>query len=210
MVKSLGVMVMPAHINVGLVGFRGRAYVFIDGGYIRGIIKNSQEGEEVLNDAQKYGKFLTYLTSRYCSFSENKVIRTLYYDAIVSMEDDPKEHREQREFFNKLQLIVSFFEVKLGDLVKSGKGGYRQKGVDTLIAIDMITKAYLDHYDVAILVTGDRDFVNVVKAVKDYTGKIVYGVYEPAHVSEELLRVLDWKYPMRKEDLQKICIELTK
>ena len=203
-------MVMPVRFNVGTVRLRKRVYVFIDGGYIRSIIENIPEGKDVLNDVKKYADLLTYIRNRYCSSSEIEVVRMLYYDAIVQMENDSKRHREQRDFFNKLQLHIPFFEVKLGDLVKTGKGLYRQKGVDTLIAIDMITKAYLDHYDVAILVAGDRDFVNVVKAVKDYTGKIVYGIYEPAHVSEELLRVLDWRRPIVKEDLQKICINLTK
>ena len=189
------------------VRLRKRVYAFIDGGYIRGIIKDRKD---VLSDVEKYAKLLEYLKNRYFAQLDVDLIRTLYYDAIVLMEDDPEKHREQKEFFNKLQLHIPYFEVKLGDLVKTGEGRYRQKGVDTLIAIDMITKAYLDHYDAAILVAGDRDFVNVVKAVKDYTGKTVYGFYEPTQVSEELLRVLDWRHPIVKEDLQKICVNLTK
>ena len=94
-------------------------------------------------------------------------------------------------------------EVKLSDLIKTSKG-YKQKGVDTLIAIDMITKAYLNHYDVAYLVAGDGDFVNVVKAVKNYTGKIVIGVFEPTSTSEELLRVFDLRRPISKEEISRI------
>jgi len=180
-------------------------YAFIDGGYIRDIIKDKKD---VLSDAEKYAKLLEYLKNRYFARLDVDLIRTLYYDAIYLMEDDPVKHREKKEFFNKLQLTIPFFEVKLSDLVKTGGGRYRQKGVDTLIAIDMITKAYLDHYDAAILVAGDRDFVSVVKAVKDYTGKTVYGFYEPTKVSNELLRVLDWRGPMRKEELQEICDKL--
>ena len=81
-------------------------------------------------------------------------------------------------------------EVKLGDLIKTNKL-YKQKGVDTLIAIDMITKAYLNHYDVAYLVAGDRDFVNVVKTVKNYTGKIVIRIFEPTSISQELKKAFD-------------------
>lgn len=184
------------------VRLRKRVYAFIDGGYIRDIIKDKKD---VLSDAEKYAKLLEYLKNRYFARLDVDLIRTLYYDAIVLMEDDPEKHRDQKESFNKLQLAIPFFEVKLGDLVKTGKGSYRQKDVDTLIAIDMITKAYLNHYDAAILVAGDRDFVNVVRAVKDYTGKTVYGFYEPTKVSDELLRVLDSRSPMRKEKLQEIC-----
>lgn len=40
-------------------------------------------------------------------------------------------------------------------------------GVDTLIAIDTVTKAYQNHYDVAVLLEGDDDFIDVVKAMKN-------------------------------------------
>ena len=47
-----------------------------------------------------------------------------------------------------------------------------QKGVDVELACDMLTFAIKDYYDVAILISGDGDFVPVVERVKDL-GKIV-------------------------------------
>jgi len=168
-------------------------------------------GEDILKDSDKYARFLQLFLSRFRSttYSIGRVVisRVYYYDAIIPVEDDPKEHSKQKKFFNKFQLNMNLCEVKLGDLVKTSKG-FKQKGVDTLIAIDMITKAYLDHYDIAYLVAGDRDFANVVEAVKNYTGKIVIGVYEPTSVSEELLRAFDIKRPIRGEGLAKICQEV--
>ncbi len=46
-----------------------------------------------------------------------------------------------------------------------------EKGVDTGIAVDMIAK--MPHYDVAILVSGDADFLPVVGYLKDHL-KYVY------------------------------------
>ncbi len=165
--------------------------------------------EDISRDPDKYARFLQFIHNKFrsISYSIGRVVihRVYYYDAIVPVEDDSKKHMIQKEFFNKLQLDMSMCEVKLGDLIKSGKGGFKQKGVDTLIAIDMITKAYLNHYEIAYLVAGDRDFVNVVKAVKNYTGKMVIGIYEPTSISEELLRVLDIRMPLRKDELGKIC-----
>ena len=194
------------------VGFEEKrfAYMFIDGGYIRGRLQELGRND-ILSSAEKYARFLRQFISRFrnISYVIGKVVvtRAYYYDAIVTVEDYPEEHRRQKEFFNKLQLNMSMCEVKLGDLVKTSRG-YKQKGVDTLIAIDMITKAYLNHYDVAYLVAGDRDFVNVVKAVKSYTGKIVIGVYEPTSVSEELIRSFDLRLPVMKADLGRICSEI--
>ena len=69
--------------------------------------------------------------------------------------------------------------------------GYRQKGVDILMSIDMLTKAYDNHYDIAVLLAGDGDFVELVEAIKDKTGKQVIGLYIPGHVSDKLCMSLD-------------------
>jgi uncharacterized LabA/DUF88 family protein len=60
-----------------------------------------------------------------------------------------------------------------------------------MIAIDMITKAHLSHYDTAILIGGDADLCPIVKAVKDNTGKKVYGVYFENHIDDGLFKLFD-------------------
>ena len=42
-----------------------------------------------------------------------------------------------------------------------------EKGIDVKIATDMLVHGYRANYDVAILVSGDTDFVDAVQAVKD-------------------------------------------
>ena len=49
----------------------------------------------------------------------------------------------------------------------------REKGVDICIAVDMLSQAYNNAYDVALLLTGDSDFVPAIEKVKAL-GKIVY------------------------------------
>lgn len=73
---------------------------------------------------------------------------------------------------------------------ENGKGGFKQKGVDVLLAIDMITKAYQNNYEFSIILAGDDDFVDVIKAVKD-TGKRVFGIYFKNHMSSKLFDILD-------------------
>ena len=48
--------------------------------------------------------------------------------------------------------------------------------MDVLIATDVLSKAYQDHYDIAVLLTGDEDFIPLVDAVKN-SGKRIYGVF---------------------------------
>lgn len=80
-------------------------------------------------------------------------------------------------FFNELHTQLDYLDVKLGDLIRDSQGKLKQKGVDILISVDMVIKAFLNHYDVAILIAGDRDFVPAVRAVRELTGKYVYCIY---------------------------------
>jgi uncharacterized LabA/DUF88 family protein len=51
--------------------------------------------------------------------------------------------------------------------------GSRSKGVDITLTKDMLTHAFHDHYDVAVLVTGDADYEPVVSEVRRQ-GKAVH------------------------------------
>jgi len=184
-----------------MVRLSKRAYMFIDGGYLRAIIRNVLHRDDVLKDVRRYAKVLSNLVNR-CRSSELEVMRTYYYDAIIPVEEDRDEHKKQKMFFDELQSIMTSFEVKLGDLILTPRGPPRQKGVDTLMALDMIIKAFLNHYDIAILFAGDRDFVPVVRAVKDYAGRKVYGIYEPNSASPELMRVFDARLPLAGDHLK--------
>lgn len=50
--------------------------------------------------------------------------------------------------------------------------GKSSKGVDITLTKDVLSHAYKDNYDVAMLITGDADYVPVVEEVKR-TGKLV-------------------------------------
>lgn len=51
-----------------------------------------------------------------------------------------------------------------------------EKGVDITLALDMAMKAFMDHYDIAIIVSGDGDFAKAVQVVKN-TGRKVEMAY---------------------------------
>ena len=73
--------------------------------------------------------------------------------------------------------------------------------MDTLLAVDMLTKAFLNHYDTAYLLAGDDDFTDLVQNVKMYTGKQVYGVYFTKSISQDLLNCYDIKQNLDKQNL---------
>lgn len=147
-----------------------RIMLFIDGGYLR----------KALND--KYGKdiFDIHRLAEACVdfFTDQRLPRIIqriyYFDGEVLDKTLPR-FIEDKKYHDELRKS-QFVEIITGDLVKT-PDGWRQKGVDLLIGINMLTKAFLDHYDCAVLIAGDRDFKQLVYTIKNQTGKRVYGVY---------------------------------
>ena len=57
--------------------------------------------------------------------------------------------------------------------------GTEEKGVDTRIATDMIKLAWVGAYDVAVLVSSDRDFVPVVEFLNTRGIKVIHATFPP-------------------------------
>ncbi len=137
-----------------------------------------------------------------------KITRAWYYDA----PPPPYLASERRSADARMKRVVNslpFFELEQGRLMQrtrkvcicsTGKWErgkyYEQKGVDVKLAIDMLSKAQRREYDVALLVSGDSDFVDLVKLVKEI-GKHVVNAHCPSnhsrsfHPSEKLEQACD-------------------
>lgn len=57
--------------------------------------------------------------------------------------------------------------------------GAKEKGVDVQIATDMITLAWENTYDVAVLVSADSDFVPLAEFLKTKGKKVIHGQFPP-------------------------------
>jgi len=64
--------------------------------------------------------------------------------------------------------------------------GTEEKGVDTRMVADMISLAWANAYDVAVLVSADRDFVPVADFLQTKGIKVVHGCFPPkgSHLSQ--------------------------
>ena len=64
--------------------------------------------------------------------------------------------------------------------------GTEEKGVDTRIVADMISLAWANAYDAAVLVSADRDFVPVADFLQTKGIKVVHGAFPPkgSHLSQ--------------------------
>jgi len=185
--------------------FLSRVMVFIDGHYLEKKIRDkkiSDKREEGLK-YQNIPNFLVQQTQR--GSRKPELERAYYYNALPSLKDldNIKDEQERQNIKQKMDEIIKknepkfdairsldMFDVRLGRLVYSKNGEPRQKGVDSLIAIDMLSKAFRKDCDEAVLLAGDSDFVEVVKAVKD-AGVKVTGAFFKDNTSKELIQSFD-------------------
>lgn len=96
---------------------------------------------------------------------DRELVRTYYYNAPLT-EDYESDLREgQQRFFESLRRIP-YVTVRLGRLHRRHDGSLVEKGIDVAIAVESLGLAYEDAYDVALLVSGDGDYVELVEAIK--------------------------------------------
>jgi len=136
-------------------------------------------------------KFATLLRGE-----NRKLIRIYYYNAPHKKEIDEEKYKSQQKFFSLLER-TPYLELKLGRLEPRGDT-FIEKGVDILLAVDMLKYAYDDTYDTAILVSGDGDFAAAVNAVKD-RGKHVEHAYFKDAPSVALRKACDKYIPLDKD-----------
>ena len=112
--------------------------------------------------------------------AERRHIHTYYYNTplIRPRANDPQfaakdeQCRAQQRFFNALRFVPNL-TFRAGRFQRLPNGGIVEKGVDVALAADMLTLAFKDRYDVAILISSDADYKHAIETVKYETGKIV-------------------------------------
>ena len=57
--------------------------------------------------------------------------------------------------------------------------GTEEKGLDVRMATDMISLAWVDNYDIAVLVSSDRDFIPVAAFLETRGIKVIHGAFPP-------------------------------
>ena len=154
-----------------------RVIVFIDGSNLSHVLSENCGRHDV-----QFGKFSEKLANG------RDLRRTYYYNIRQHSERYPETGAEQEKFLHALY-DTPYLEVRLGISKQRGEAMV-EKGVDVMIAIDLVKNAYEDLYDTAILVSGDGDFYPAIQAVKD-VGKHVEVAAFKSNMSAEAARVAD-------------------
>lgn len=121
---------------------------------------------------------------------QRKVIRINYYVSELDPEWDSDGAQKQQRFFATIRRLP-FLTVKTRPLRYSPDKKERwEKGIDILIATDMLSQAYVNGYDSMILVSGDGDFAPVLDEIKKM-GKNVEVAFLVKSISQALIESCD-------------------
>lgn len=82
-----------------------------------------------------------------------------------------------------------------------------QKGVDSLIVLDMVRLAERGVFDVAVLVAGDRDLAGAVRAAQEAGARVIVAHPERAGVATELRQLADTLVVVERDHLSRMVVE---
>ncbi|MCX5998557.1 MAG: NYN domain-containing protein [Chloroflexi bacterium] len=158
-------------------GQDARVAIFIDGSNLYHALRDNF-GRVDLNFAEFVNKIC----------GQRRLFRTYYYNVLRDPNQRPEGHAEQQQFLDVLRK-TPYLEVRLGS-TKLSQGVPVEKGIDIMLATDLLHFAWSDLYDVAVLVSGDGDFAYALQSVKNM-GKHVEVAYFESNVSRDLLDAAD-------------------
>jgi len=152
--------------------------------------KNKRDSSYSPNDVWEIGDLL--LAIKYCDNIRDKAVFTIGWDMVS------RNHELVKVKIKDIIIKEKYAEISTSSEKKIRKI-WRQKGVDTLMAIDMVDKAASNQYELAILIASDLDHIEAVRAVKS-RGKQVMGIYDKEKTHGELIASFDTRYELKKED----------
>ena len=114
--------------------------------------------------------------------------RTYYYNVLRDVERNQQAYHDQQKFLSTLY-ATPYFDVRLGKAKVRGDIAV-EKGIDIMLATDLLNFGWSKLYDVAIVVSGDGDFAYAVQAIKNI-GHYVEVAAFAANLSSDLGRASD-------------------
>jgi uncharacterized LabA/DUF88 family protein len=176
----------------------------------------SVSGAQVVQWCEQFGQGGHAMVRRHGPWlATSSFLRAYWYDAAFAP-TDPR-YASQAAYFNVLASVPGL-HLRLGHLEERTPKWHRairaalqhcgvdqsdfeahfrftpelhQKGVDALITLDLVRLAQQRVYDVAVLIAGDRDLSEAVRAAQDLGRRIILAYPPRAGVSTELRQLAD-------------------
>ena len=167
--------------------------IFIDGGYLKAILKNNN------NFSLDYFE----LSNKISKIINAERLRTYYYDCLPALiehnEKSKKLFQDKEKFLEKINSLPRF-EIKLGKLQRIGNT-FRQKKIDVLMSLDIVDKCFEKQIQHAVLIAGDADFIPAIKKAKDH-GAVIHLFAQEGSLNKEILSEIDEIHYITKDFLE--------
>ena len=164
-----------------------RVAIFIDGSNLYHNLKR-------FNIKTKFEEIIKRVETR------RKVVDIFYYTALLDKSMNEERYNEHKRFLDKIKKIPNF-HVVLCNLRKvflpDGSVDFAIKGDDVYLATDLIKGSYEDLYDIAIIISGDADFIPAINLVRK-NGKKVINAFFPKSSSYLLRNCCDGSINFKK------------
>lgn len=148
--------------------------LFIDGGYLSFISKHFGKGKPLKYKIEKFASNIVREVGLNC--------QTIYF-YIAPPFQSPKPSKEENKrkanydkFIKKLGSVKPSIKVREGRCQKIDET-FQQKGVDTLMTMDLLKVAQKKEVEKIIILTSDTDFVPIIKDIKESNGLQVILAY---------------------------------
>lgn len=200
---------------------------FIDVGFLKA------EGARALgqrrNDVQLDARGCVQLVNSFVHPDQDaRLLRTYWYDGAFDPLDP--RHESQRRYFDAIASVPGI-QLRLGHLQEitprwqyalqralercgvdetefekhfALRPEVRQKGVDTLLTLDLVRLAQRGVYDLAILLAGDRDLAEPVRVAQDEGCKVNLLIPNGAGVATELRQLADEVWTLETAELHRM------
>jgi uncharacterized LabA/DUF88 family protein len=167
---------------------------------------------EHLNTELKWDKYIPRLIRSYVYTGEyaETTISKIKHDLEKSKQENSKfvkgiektldaslrRQEGQKKAFEAIKNNSTFLEIRTKPLQYS-KGRIFQKGIDVQLAVDLVSHAYIDSYDAAVVCSGDVDLIESIKLVKNL-GKKVIVVSHPENTASQIFKECDYYIDLSK------------
>lgn len=179
--------------------------LFIDGGYLSHVSKHFGGGKPIKYKIEDFSVELCKNLGLDCK-------EIYFYIAPPFQSPKPTKEENKRKasydkFIEKLKQVRPKINVREGRLQKINNT-FTQKGVDTLMTMDLLKTAQKKEIKEAVIITSDTDFVPIIKDVRKEGLKIILAYFtdrkrkSPFSLSNHLWKVVDKKILIKKEFFQ--------
>ncbi len=139
-----------------------RISIYIDGAnFVYGLKSLHPKYSDYHFDFENYIKMIV---------NKDNLINIFYYNASLKQEVNPRRFKEQQKLLARLIKMPKCKVIlckRQKRFTEDDEEYYTIKGDDIYLALDMLNHAWENKYDKATLFSGDGDFAQLVKYVKD-------------------------------------------